>query len=90
MTRRIALRISYDGTAYAGWQTQSNAVAVQQVIEKALSKLSGGPVGITGASRTDAGVHAQGQVAHFDTETRIPAEKFSYALNTMLPEDIRI
>ena len=90
MTRRIALRISYDGTAYAGWQTQSNAVAVQQVIEKALSKLSGGPVGITGASRTDAGVHAQGQVAHFDTETRIPEEKFSYALNTMLPEDIRI
>ena len=90
MTRRIALRISYDGTAYAGWQTQSNAVAVQQVIEKALSKLSGGPVGIIGASRTDAGVHAQGQVAHFDTETRIPAEKFSYALNTMLPEDIRI
>ena len=74
MTRRIALRISYDGTAYAGWQTQSNAVAVQQVIEKALSKLSGGPVGIIGASRTDAGVHAQGQVAHFDTESRIPAE----------------
>ena len=90
MTRRIALRIGYDGTGYAGWQTQDNAVAVQQVVEQALAKLSGGRVPLTGASRTDAGVHAMGQIAHFDTETRIPAEKFSFALNTMLPPDIRI
>ena len=91
MTRRIALRIAYDGTNYAGWQNQDNAVAVQQVIEEALARLSGGGrVPITGASRTDAGVHAMGQVAHFDTETRIPAEKFSFALNTMLPPDVRI
>lgn len=91
MTRRIALRISYDGTNYAGWQNQDNAVAVQQVIEEALAKLSKTDrVPITGASRTDAGVHAMGQVAHFDTDTRIPAHKFSFALNTLLPQDVRI
>lgn len=91
MTRRIALRISYDGTNYAGWQNQDNAVAVQQVIEEALARLSKTErVPITGASRTDSGVHAMGQVAHFDTETRIPAHKFSFALNTLLPPDVRI
>ena len=91
MTRRIALRIGYDGTNYAGWQNQDNAVAVQQCVEQALAKLSKVErVPITGASRTDSGVHAMGQVAHFDTDTRIPAEKFSFALNTLLPPDIRI
>ncbi len=91
MTRRIALRISYDGTNYAGWQNQDNAVAVQQCVEQALAKLSKcDRVPIVGASRTDAGVHALGQIAHFDTDTRIPAEKFSFALNTLLPPDIRI
>ncbi len=90
MTRRIALLVSYDGTSYAGWQTQRNAVAVQQVIEEGLARLLGRRVPLTGASRTDAGVHAMGQVAHFDTEARIPAHKVSFALNTMLPDDIRV
>ena len=88
--RRIQLTIEYDGTNYAGWQRQSNALAVQQVIEEALSRLTGERVVIHGASRTDAGVHALGQCAHFDTDSRIPGEKFSYAVNTMLPPDIRV
>ena len=88
--RRIHLIIEYDGTRYAGWQRQANALAVQQVVEEKLQKLTGERIGVTGASRTDAGVHALGQSAHFDTESRIPGEKFSFALNTMLPPDIRI
>ncbi len=87
---RIKLTIEYDGTAYAGWQRQENALAVQQVIEEALTKLTRARVVITGASRTDAGVHALGQTAHFDTESRIPPDKYAFALNTMLPADIRI
>ena len=88
--RRIHLIIEYDGTNYAGWQRQENALAVQQVIEEALSKLTRERVVLYGASRTDAGVHALGQSAHFDTESRIPADKFSYAVNTLLPPDIRV
>ena len=89
--RRIQLIIEYDGTNYAGWQRQENALAVQQVVEERLRKLIREPgIVLHGASRTDAGVHALGQSAHFDTESRIPAEKFSYALNTMLPPDVRI
>lgn len=90
MARRIRMIVEYDGTNYAGWQRQANALAVQQVVEEALTKLTQTPVVITGASRTDAGVHALGQTVHFDTESRIPAEKFAYALNTMLPADVRI
>ena len=90
MARRIRMIVEYDGTNYAGWQRQANAIAVQQVVEEALTKLTQTPVTITGASRTDAGVHALGQTVHFDTESRIPAEKFAYALNTMLPADVRI
>ncbi len=90
MARRIRMIVEYDGTNYAGWQRQANALAVQQVVEEALTKLTQTPVTITGASRTDAGVHALGQTVHFDTESRIPAEKFAYALNTMLPADVRI
>ncbi|HML47169.1 MAG TPA: tRNA pseudouridine(38-40) synthase TruA, partial [Clostridia bacterium] len=82
--------MAYDGAAYAGWQRQINAVAVQQVLEEALEDLTNASTAITGASRTDAGVHALGQVAHFDTLSRIPAEKFSFALNTRLPRDIRV
>jgi tRNA pseudouridine38-40 synthase len=88
--RRIQLIVEYDGTNYAGWQQQKNAMSVQQMVEDTLSKLTKEKIVIHGASRTDAGVHAQGQSAHFDTESRIPADKFSYALNTMLPPDIRI
>ncbi len=90
MTRRIRMTVEYDGTAYAGWQRQINAMSVQQRLEEALSKLTGEETGVTGASRTDAGVHALGQVVHFDTASRIPGDKFSFALNTMLPPDIRV
>ena len=88
--RRIHLIVEYDGTNYAGWQRQLNALAVQQVLEEALSRLTGQRVVVHGASRTDAGVHALGQSCHFDTLSRIPADKFSYAVNTLLPPDIRV
>ena len=88
--RRIQLIVEYDGTNYAGWQRQANALAVQQVIEEKLKKLTGEVIVLHGASRTDAGVHALGQSAHFDTDSRIPGEKFSYALNALLPRDIRV
>lgn len=88
--RRIHLTVEYDGTNYAGWQRQSNALTVQEMIERAVKRLTGEDGCVSGASRTDAGVHALGQSAHFDTQSRIPADKFSFALNTMLPPDIRI
>ena len=87
---RIRLTVEYDGTNYSGWQRQENAVSVQQRLEEALSKLLREDVRVTGASRTDAGVHALGQIAHFDTSSRIPPEKYAFALNTMLPDDIRV
>ena len=87
---RILLTLEYDGTAYAGWQRQENALAVQQVVEEAVSRLVGERTVLFGASRTDAGVHALGQRAHFDTASRIPPDKYAYALNTMLPRDIRV
>lgn len=86
--RNIKLTIEYDGTNYHGWQSQINAVAVQDVIEGALKKLTGEDCSLTGAGRTDVGVHALGQTANFFTGSRIPAERFSYALNSLLPEDI--
>lgn len=89
-SHRILLTVSYDGTAYAGWQIQENAVAVQQRLEEALAKLTGETIRVTGASRTDAGVHALGQRVHFDTFSRIPPEKYPFALNTCLPPDIRV
>lgn len=89
-TRRILLTVSYDGTAYAGWQIQENAVAVQQRMEEALAHLTHETIRVTGASRTDAGVHARGQRVHFDTFSRIPPDKYPFALNTCLPPDIRV
>lgn len=88
--KRIKLTIAYDGTNYVGWQIQKNGIAVEQVINEHLSKLLNEEIVVIGASRTDSGVHARGNVAVFDTETRIPPEKISYALNQGLPEDIRI
>ena len=87
---RILLTVEYDGTNYAGWQRQLNGLAVQQVLEEALTRACGEPITVTGASRTDAGVHALGQRAHFDTNSRIPPEKYPFVLNTMLPPDIRV
>jgi len=87
--RNIKLVLEYDGTNYAGWQRQKNALTVQQVVEEALYKLTGEKITVVGAGRTDSGVHARGQVANFFTASRIPAERFCYALNSALPYDIR-
>lgn len=86
--RRIMLRIAYDGTNYVGWQEQNNGLAVEQVVNMALSDLLDEDISVIGASRTDSGVHALGNVAVFDTGSRIPGDKFSFALNQRLPEDI--
>lgn len=88
--KRIRLIIAYDGTEYHGWQIQDNAVTVEEMLTKALQELLREPVEVIGASRTDAGVHAMGNVVVFDTETKIPAEKIAIALNRFLPEDIRV
>ena len=88
--KRILLTVSYDGTAYVGWQYQDNGPSIQGEIEKALEKALGGFVRVTGASRTDAGVHALGQRANFDTCSSIPPEKYPFVLNRYLPEDIRV
>ncbi len=88
--KRILLTVSYDGTAYVGWQYQDNGPSIQDEIEKALQKALGTFVRVTGASRTDAGVHALGQRAHFDTCSSIPPEKYPFVLNRWLPEDIRV
>ena len=88
--KRILLTVEYDGTNYAGWQRQINGLAVQQVLEETLQKATQERIVVTGASRTDAGVHALGQAVHFDTDSRIPPEKYPFVLNTMLPRDIRV
>lgn len=88
--RRILLRVAYDGTDYCGWQIQNNGVTIEQRLSEALYALLGRKTELIGASRTDAGVHALGNVAVFDTESRIPADKFAIALNHWLPVDIRI
>ena len=88
--KRILLTVEYDGTAYAGWQRQLTGLAVQQVLEEALSRACGHPVVVTGSSRTDAGVHARMQMVHFDTACTVPPEKFPFVLNNLLPPDIRV
>ena len=86
----IKLTVAYDGTAYCGWQIQNQDDTIQGRMEKALEKLHGHPVKITGAGRTDAGVHAAGQCANFITDMTMPSGKFREALNSFLPADIRI
>ena len=88
MHRNIALLLEYDGTLFHGWQSQNNANTVQDAVASALQCLGCAPERLVGASRTDAGVHARGQVASFFTSSRIPAEKFAYALNTVLPSGV--
>lgn len=88
--KRIKLIVAYDGTNYCGWQTQINGITVEEVLNKTLSGLMKENIRVIGASRTDSGVHALGNVAVFDTESKIPGDKFSFALNQRLPEDIRI
>ncbi len=88
--RRIFLSVAYDGTDYHGWQLQPGAVTVESELNRALTELLGEEIQVIGASRTDSGVHALCNAAVFDTTSRIPADKFAYALNRSLPEDIRV
>ncbi len=85
-----ALEIAYVGTRFAGWQRQTNALAVQQLVEEALAGLLGAPVAIVGAGRTDAGVHARGQVASLRLPRALPAEALVHGTNARLPEEIRV
>jgi tRNA pseudouridine38-40 synthase len=86
---RYGLKIAYDGTDYAGWQRQKNAVSVQEKLEEAVYLALGERVNITASGRTDAGVHAVGQVCHFDLQSTVPPEKMPDCLNRFLPNDIR-
>jgi len=88
--KRVALLVQYDGSSYSGWQRQNNATAVQEVLEKALLKITNNTVATFAAGRTDAGVHASGQVVHFDVDCVIPGNRFSDVLNSCLPSTIRI
>lgn len=88
--KRIMLVIAYDGTNYCGWQIQPNGITIEEVLNRELTLLLKEEIQVIGASRTDSGVHALGNLAVFDTETKIPADKISFALNQRLPEDIRI
>lgn len=86
--RNLCVKVSYDGTNFSGFQSQPRERTVQCEIEKAIKKLSGETITIIGSGRTDAGVHAQGQIFNFFTESRIPKERWAIALNTRLPKDI--
>lgn len=88
--KRIKLVVAYDGTNYRGWQIQKNGETIESMLNRALFELTKESICVMGASRTDSGVHAMGNVAVFDTEARMPGDKFVYALNQRLPEDIRV
>lgn len=88
--KRVRMVVAYDGTAYRGWQLQPNGITIEQVLNRELTALLKEPISVIGASRTDSGVHARGNVAVFDTENRMPADKICFALNQRLPEDIRV
>jgi len=87
---KIKLTVEYDGTEYCGWQIQPNGITVQERLNQAVKAITGEDVTVTGSGRTDSGVHAQGQVAHFETASKIPAERFAPALNSALPSDVRV
>ena len=88
--RNIKLTIQYDGTNYAGWQVQKNGRAIQDVIQSVLRKITGAKTNLTGSGRTDAGVHALAQAANFKTRSKIPLARLRMALNSGLPEDIKV
>jgi tRNA pseudouridine38-40 synthase len=90
MTRNIRLLLEYDGTRYHGWQRQPRELSIQQVVEEALGRLTGEEVRLIGSGRTDAGVHALGQVANFRTRSTIPLKAFREGLNSLLPWDIAV
>jgi tRNA pseudouridine38-40 synthase len=88
--RNVALEIAYDGTAYAGWQLQNNAVTVQAIVEEALGRTGVRSPRLRVAGRTDAGVHALGQVASFFTTSGMTAREYQLALNSLMPFDVRV
>jgi len=88
--RRIRIVVSYDGTEYHGWQVQPGLPTIQGALEQVISEIEGRPVQVAGSGRTDAGVHAWGQVAAFSIENPIPADNLRRALNRLLPRDIRV
>lgn len=88
--KRIMLTVAYDGTNYHGWQVQPNGETIEGVLNRCLSELLQESIEVIGASRTDSGVHAMGNIAVFDTQSLIPPEKIAYAMNARLPEDIKI
>jgi len=89
--RNVKLTIEYEGSGYAGWQVQTNGLSIQEVLQVAIAAVTGEPeVKLIGSGRTDAGVHAAGQVANFRTETTIPAEALPHAINTKLPDDVAV
>ena len=83
--KRIKLVVAYDGTDYCGWQVQPSGITIEEVLNRALSSLLGEEIKVIGASRTDSGVHSLGNVAVFDTATRIPPDKICYAVNKERP-----
>ena len=86
--RTVRITLEYDGTEYRGWQRQKNGLSVQEVLEERIAVITGERVKIIGSGRTDAGVHALGQVAHFRTASAIPADNLLKGINSLLPEDI--
>lgn len=90
MMKRVLLTISYDGTAYHGWQVQKNAITVQETMQNSLERLLGVRPSLTGCSRTDSGVHAREFCCHLDCEDNIPPSAFLYGLNSILPNDIAV
>ncbi len=88
--KRILIRVSYDGTDYHGWQAAEGQETIAGNINRAIKCLTGEDIEVSGTSRTDAGVHSKGNLAVFDTDSTVPPDRFSYALNTFLPPDIRV
>ncbi len=87
---RFRITVGYDGTSYSGWQIQPNGLTVQEVLQTALGRLDGSPVKVHGSGRTDQGVHARGQVAHFDLTKPFEPASLQRALNAIMPKDIRV
>ncbi len=86
----IKLTLAYDGTRYSGWQVQPNGVSIQTLVQRALETILRHKIQLTGAGRTDAGVHAEGQTAHFSTDSPLPLSRLRLSVNALLPPDIRI
>ncbi|MZH02196.1 MAG: tRNA pseudouridine(38-40) synthase TruA [Nitrospinae bacterium] len=90
MKKKYLLIVEYEGSAYHGWQMQTNAVSTQELVEKALSQITNTPTTVLSSGRTDAGVHSEGMPAHFVTESKMKPAEFQLALNSLLPHDISI